>query len=105
MTAQIKMPSVPLLPNVHALADAGFVTGASGRNWDGYGAEIALDPAITNTQKMLLTDPQTSGGLLVSCSADSVDAVLEIFRQGGFAEAAVIGQMVAGPAQVHVTAS
>ena len=105
MTAQIKMPSVPLLPNVHALADAGFVTGASGRNWDGYGAEIALDPAITNTQKMLLTDPQTSGGLLVSCSADSVDAVLEIFRQGGFADAAVIGQMAAGPAQVHVSAN
>ena len=103
MTAQINMPLVPLLPNVHALADAGFITGASGRNWEGYGAEVALDPAITHTQKMLLTDPQTSGGLLVSCSADSVDAVLEIFRKGGFAEAAVVGQMIAGPAQVSVT--
>ena len=46
----------------------GFVTGASGRNWAGYGAEVALDAgAAARSRSDLLTDPQTSGGLLVSC--------------------------------------
>ncbi|MEC5218469.1 selenide,water dikinase [Actimicrobium sp. GrIS 1.19] len=104
LTAQIRMPLVPLLPNVQALAENGYVTGASGRNWEGYSADVVLDPALTVAQQMLLTDPQTSGGLLVACDAESVDAVLDIFRQGGFAHAAVIGEMVSGPGQVTVSA-
>ena len=103
LTAQLHMPLVPLLPNVQALAETGFVTGASGRNWEGYSAEVVLDPLITVAQQMLLADPQTSGGLLVSCSRESVNAVLEIFRQDGFAHAAVIGEMVNGRAQVKVS--
>lgn len=104
LTAQLDMSSIPLLPDVLALAEAGYVTGASGRNWDGYSASVRLDPAISPAQQMLLTDPQTSGGLLVACSKDSVEAVLEIFRQGGFAHAAAIGEMLEGPGQVTVTA-
>ena len=104
LTARIRMSHVPLLPNVMALAEAGYVTGASGRNWEGYSSDVVLDGTINIAQQMLLTDPQTSGGLLVSCSAESVDAVLEIFRQGGFAHAAVIGEMVQGAAQVTVIA-
>jgi selenide,water dikinase len=104
LTAQIRMPLVPLLPNVQTLAENGYVTGASGRNWEGYSADVVLDPALTLAQQMLLTDPQTSGGLLVACNAESVDAVLDIFRQGGFAHAAVIGEMVSGPGQVTVSA-
>ena len=103
LTAQLHMPLVPLLPNVQTLAETGFVTGASGRNWEGYSAEVVLDPLITVAQQMLLADPQTSGGLLVSCSRESVNAVLEIFRQDGFAHAAVIGEMVNGRAQVKVS--
>lgn len=104
LTAQLSMPLVPLLPRVQELAEAGYVTGASGRNWDGYSADIVLDKSLSLTQQMLLTDPQTSGGLLVSCSPESVPAVLEIFRQGGFGEAAVIGEMVSGAAKVTVSA-
>ena len=44
----------------------------------------------------LLSDPQTSGGLLVSCDADSADRALQIFRDHGFAEAAVIGEAAEG---------
>jgi len=102
LTARIEMTQVPLLPGVQQLAQEGCVTGASGRNWAGYGHEVALSGAIAPTQQMLLTDPQTSGGLLVSCAADSVDAVMEIFRSAGFAHAAVIGEMRSGPAKVEV---
>jgi selenide,water dikinase len=103
LTAQLRMSDIPLLPNVQALAEAGCVTGASGRNWDGYGMDVVLDASVTMTQQMLLTDPQTSGGLLVSCDAGSVDAVLEIFRQGGFEHAAVIGEMMSGAGRVNVS--
>jgi len=83
---------VPQLANVRALASQGFVTGASGRNWAGYGAEVRLPDGFDAADKALLTDPQTSGGLLVSCTPESVDRVLEVFRRHGFGQAAVIGQ-------------
>jgi len=43
----------------------------------------------------LLTDPQTSGGLLVSCAPSAVEEVLAIFTRHGFADAAVIGETAA----------
>ena len=104
LDAQLHMAQVPLLPQVQALADQGFITGASGRNWGGYGHEVVLADAITPVQQMLLTDPQTSGGLLVSCDPTAVNAVLALFAAGGFHDAAVIGVMQAGSGKVHVSA-
>jgi len=89
---------VPLLPDVRELAERGMVTGASGRNWAGYGADVRLPEGFSAIDKALLTDPQTSGGLLVSCDADVVDDVLAAFRRHGFDAAADIGEVVAdGP--------
>ena len=104
LTAKLDMHRVPLLPNVQQLAESGYVTGASGRNWAGYGHDVVLADGVTPVQQMLLTDPQTSGGLLVSCDAGAVDEVLALFRREGFADAAVIGEMAAGLAKVEVTA-
>jgi selenide,water dikinase len=104
LSARLSMQQVPLLPNVQQLAESGCITGASGRNWAGYGHDVVLANAITPVQQMLLTDPQTSGGLLVSCAPDAVDEVLALFRHGGFAHAAVIGEMTAGPARIEVAA-
>jgi selenide,water dikinase len=86
---------VPLLAGVRALATQGMVTGASDRNWDGYGAEVQLPDGFSAVDRALLTDPQTSGGLLVSCSADAVADVLAVFRRHGFDGAAEIGEIVA----------
>ncbi|NBQ90558.1 MAG: selenide, water dikinase SelD [Betaproteobacteria bacterium] len=93
-TIEIDWPSVPLLPGVRALAQRGFVTGASNRNWAGYGAEIATPAAMAAEDRALFTDPQTSGGLLVSCEPGTVDAVLDTFKRHGFGEAAVVGRVV-----------
>jgi selenide,water dikinase len=103
LQARINMAQVPLLRNVHQLAASGFVTGATERNWAGYGHDVNLAASITPVQKALLTDPQTSGGLLVSCSPAAVDQVLAIFAREGFADAAVIGEMSAGAARIEVT--
>ena len=102
LEARLDMDRIPLLPSVHELASNGFVTGASGRNWAGYGHQVALAERITPAQQMLLTDPQTSGGLLVACAPDTVDEVLALFAREGFAHAAVIGEMQAGEAGVKV---
>jgi selenide,water dikinase len=86
---------VPLLPGVRALALQGLVTGASGRNWAGYGAEVALPAGFSAADQALLTDPQTSGGLLVSCTETALPEVLAVFRRHGFAAAAEIGEVLA----------
>ena len=93
LTLRIDWPRVPLLPGVRQLAAQGLVTGASGRNWAAYGHEISLPAGFADAERALLTDPQTSGGLLVACDAASVEAVLAAFRQRGFAQAAVIGRV------------
>ncbi|MFZ3117557.1 MAG: selenide, water dikinase SelD [Variovorax sp.] len=96
LTAVIEWSKVPLLDGVEAMVAEGFVTGASGRNWAGYGASVELAEGLPATAQSLLSDPQTSGGLLVSCAAEAVDAVLETFRREGFGAAKVIGRAEAG---------
>jgi selenide, water dikinase len=99
--AQIEIAKIPLLPGVLRLAEAGMVTGASTRNWHSYGkdvrpANLELDP----TMRAILTDPQTSGGLLVACDERALADVKEIFARRGFARASVIGHITAGPPEV-----
>jgi selenide, water dikinase len=103
LTAVIDWSKVPLLPGVDAMAGDGFITGASGRNWSAYRTEVQLDAALPRTAQDLITDPQTSGGLLVSCDAESLPSVLDIFRRHGFDDAAVIGRMESGAPRLHVT--
>jgi len=93
------------LLRVRALAAQGTVTGASGRHWAGYGHDIALPAGFAAPDQALLTDPQPSGGLLVSCAPTAVDAVLAVFNRHGFAQAAVVAAISAtsGTARVHVS--
>ena len=93
LSAHIKWADVPLLPNVSALIKAGMVTGTSGRNWEGYGNEIQLAAGLPADCQTLLSDPQTSGGLLVCCSPETVSEVLAVFSRHGFNDAAVIGSI------------
>ncbi len=92
-TVRLNWPQVPLLPGVKELASQGCVTGASGRNWQGYGNEVSVPSHFSGLDQNLMTDPQTSGGLLVACDRNSVDEVLAIFKQHGFEHAAVVGHV------------
>jgi len=102
LAAHLDWPAVPLLDGVRGLAERGFLTGASGRNWAGYGREVRLGAGLGDLERGLLTDPQTSGGLLVACAPDAVDAVLGAFRRDGFERAAVVGGLVDGEPSVEV---
>jgi selenide,water dikinase len=101
LSAHVRIADVPLLPEADALAARGFITGASGRNWAGYGRDIVLS-GTSDVDKALLTDPQTSGGLLVACDRAIADDVLRIFREDGFDRAAIIGELAAGAPKVQV---
>ena len=103
-TIAIDWGRVPLLPGVAELAAQGFVTGASGRNWAGYGEAVALEAGLPATAQALATDPQTSGGLLVACAPEAADQVLAVFAREGFDRAAVVGEVQAGEARLQVRA-
>ncbi|MBS4017248.1 MAG: selenide, water dikinase SelD [Dechloromonas sp.] len=94
--ADVNFADLPVIAEALDWLGQGVATGASTRNWASYGEEVELPADFAPWQQKLVTDPQTSGGLLVSCAPDCVDAVLDIFRADGFSEARVIGQMRAG---------
>ena len=93
---RVNWSDVPLIPQAVEFAKQKVVTGASGRNWQGYGAEMSLPDAMQDWQKNLLTDPQTSGGLLLACSPDAESEVLRLFKEQGFEDARKIGSVVEG---------
>ena len=103
LRAEISVSAAPLLPGVEALARAGVRTGASTRNWASYGAEVEGAEALPDWRRDLLTDPQTSGGLLIAVAPEHAQAVLDLVRGEGFGHAAVVGRMADGPPQVGLT--
>jgi selenide, water dikinase len=103
-TVAIKAKELPLLKEAVALAQEGFITGASGRNWKSYDASVVLPAGTPEWQRQLYCDPQTSGGLLVSCAADRADALLETIVGAGFPAARIIGEVKDGDPRVVVEA-
>ncbi|MDO8318530.1 MAG: selenide, water dikinase SelD [Rhodoferax sp.] len=101
-TVQLDWDKVPFLSGVRALALAGCITGASARNWAAYGHEVSLPAGFSAIEQALLTDPQTSGGLLVSCAPETVAAVMAIFQRVGFVDAADIGEVAAFNGAAHL---
>jgi selenide, water dikinase len=99
---EIDWDAVPLLEGARALAEAGYITGASARNWASYGRNIAFARDMSPVDQALICDPQTSGGLLVSCRPESADRVLAALRTAGFEHAGVIGRVLAGEATVRI---
>ena len=94
---------IPLLAQAAELAQQGFVTGASHRNWASYGNEVRLPAGYAEWRRHLLTDPQTSGGLLIACAPERADAIARSIREAGYPAAQVIGDAKSGPAGVEVT--
>lgn len=103
-TLVVDMASLPFLKDAAALAQQGCVTGASHRNWASYGESVALPSGIADWQRHLLTDPQTSGGLLVACAHERADEILRTIVDDGYPAARIVGRVEAGPPAVRVTA-
>ena len=100
LAARVNFSSLPVIPEALDWLKQGVATGASDRNWKGYGHEVDFRGEVW--QQKLLSDPQTSGGLLVACAPQAEQSVLEIFRKQGFAEARTIGTLVEGAPRLAV---
>ena len=104
LRATLRFADLPVMEGAIALARDGCITGASGRNWNGYGADVTLAAGIDPVMQALLTDPQTSGGLLVACAPEAVPAVVGQFRRDGCEYAREIGELREGAVGVEVAA-
>jgi len=100
--AVIDMQAVPILEGVETLTRVPYKTGAATRNWQSFGDHVELGPGISDWQRDLLSDPQTSGGLLVSVAPDGVNEALSVLAREGFADAVVIGEVEAGMPGIRV---
>jgi selenide,water dikinase len=90
LTAQLDYAAVPRLPGVDYYLAEGCVPGGTLRNFDSYGEKIA---PISEEQRNLLCDPQTSGGLLIAVSAEGEAEFLAVAAELGLS-LAPIGQLV-----------
>ena len=102
VTIKIRLPDLPFLTQAEALAGAGNITGASGRNWASYGDSIDLPDSIPDWQRGLLADPQTSGGLLIACAPKDVDSVLQSIHDASYPAARIIGDAEEGEPRVQI---
>ena len=102
LRATVNYADLPLLARAGEFVEAGLMTGASGRNWASYGDKVSLAAGLDSSAQTLLSDPQTSGGLLVSCAPDTVTEVLSLFLQHGFTHVSVIGEMTEGEPGIAV---
>jgi selenide,water dikinase len=102
LAIEIRAGDIPLLSGAAELAREGFVTGASHRNWSSYGAEVELPQGLPDWRRHLLTDPQTSGGLLVACAPERAEAVAGFIRESGYPAARTIGHAVRGAPGIRV---
>lgn len=105
LRATLALNSLPLIPQAETMARGGVSTGAAARNWASYGHNVALPGDMPAWQKALLCDPQTSGGLLVSCAADAAQDILALFHERDYAAARIVGRMVDGEPGVTVRAT
>lgn len=102
LTVTIDRAAVPLLKQAKELAQRSFVTGASHRNWASYQAGVRLPDDCEDWQRHLLTDPQTSGGLLVACAPDATETLLQRIKKAGYPMASKVGHATAGSPTVVV---
>lgn len=102
LRAEVRYGDVPVLSGALHLAEQGYATGASDRNWESCAACVTLPRDAPLWQRKLLTDPQTSGGLLVACAPEAAQAVLDLFAQQGFRHARAIGRLLPGEPGIAV---
>ena len=102
LTLEITLEDLPFLKQAEQLAQAGCITGASHRNWASYGEGVDLPEGVADWSRALLTDPQTSGGLLVACAADRAEEILVGITQAGYPSARIIGKAIEGEPRIKI---
>ncbi|MBR1169682.1 selenide, water dikinase SelD [Bradyrhizobium liaoningense] len=102
LSLKIDWKNLPFLTDAADLARKGFVTGASKRNWASYGEHVLLPTSFLDWERDLLTDPQTSGGLLIACAPDKANTLATFIAAEGYPATRIVGSFANGPAGVSI---
>jgi selenide,water dikinase len=94
--ADVEFDALPILASARPLLEQGIGPGAIERNWASCSSEVSVDPELPGWAWRLLSDPQTSGGLLISCAPTAAREVLSTFAAEGFGHATRIGRVRSG---------
>lgn len=81
LSAVIEFDKVPVIPSIHHYLDQNCIPGGTNRNWTSYGHRIA---AVSERQKHILADPQTSGGLLVAVTPEGCTEFESLMAEQGY---------------------
>lgn len=98
VAARIDASAVPILPGALDLARAGHIPGGTRRNLADLEADVAFADDVDSMLRIVLADAQTSGGLLIATPPGRVEELLERLRAAKTPAAAVIGEILPGPA-------
>jgi selenide,water dikinase len=98
VAAEIQYESLPILPHALNLASRGIVPGGTTRNLEALADRVDWADDVTETERILCADAQTSGGLLLAVPRENESTLLEALRREATPVAAVVGRVVAGPA-------
>ena len=96
VSARIDAASVPLLPGVRALAEAGHIPGGTRRNQEDSDDSVGYEGDVDEITRILLADAQTSGGLLVACPRDRTTTLLSELEARG-ESGHVVGDVIDEP--------
>ena len=103
LAASVTALSVPILPGAEALADAGEVPGGTRSNERFLYSRVRWSAGVSAARQTVLSDAQTSGGLLMAVGSDRLPGLLDALAEHGV-EAARVGELVTGePGQIEVT--
>jgi selenide, water dikinase len=102
LSVALCVDTVPLLSSARQLAELGFFTGASKRNWDSLRSCVSSATGISDIDTKLLSDPQTSGGLLVACDSELAPDVLQLMIEHEVPAPAIVGKMKPGPFRIEL---
>jgi selenide, water dikinase len=84
---------VPLLYGTEELAEKGIIPGGTISNYEWLSDATVYSEKITETEKYILCDAVTSGGLLVSLPKEEAEVYVERLRSKGIAEASIVGEV------------
>jgi selenide,water dikinase len=95
--ARISISKVPIFDRVRDLIEAGMVPGGTSRNVESAQEFTEWADDVGESDRILLSDAQTSGGLLIVVANDAADALVQLLERLGTPAAAVIGEVIDSP--------
>lgn len=106
VSARLQLTSIPAFAEAGQLARQGVYPGGATRNLDAFGDRVTWASGVPDEMRVVLADPQTSGGLLIAVAPHHADELVRRLSDAGTLAHAVIGEIFADPrARIEVASA